>query len=83
MADLPKEVNEGNRWQCMCIPTLLKYLGTRANPWVSLPLTVIQRVWDQVYDTEKFGSRLSHTFAHNDEIHYMACIICSPLFVRG
>ena len=74
MADLPKEVAEGNRWQGMLILTLLKYLGTRANPWGLLPLTVIQRVWNRIYDTDEFGTRLSHTCAHNDKIHYMACL---------
>ena len=83
MADLPKEANEGNRWQGMLIPTLLKYLGTLANPWGLLPLTVIQLVWNRIYDTDEFGTKLSHTFTHNDKIHFMACLVCSPFFVRG
>ena len=66
---LPREVTEGHRWQTILIPTLLKYLGTRANPWEALPLSVVQRVWNRVYDTDEFGPKFSHAFVFNDSIH--------------
>ena len=80
---VPREATEGHRWQSILIPTLLKYLGTRENPWEVLPLPVIQRVWDRIYDTDEFGPKFSHTLTFNDAIYTKVCLFRSLAFVEG
>ena len=70
---LPKEVHDGKRWKTLFVLTILKYLGTRTDPWESPSIPVIQRVWDCVYHTDKYGTPFYHQIAFGDDIYYLVC----------
>lgn len=65
--NLPDGAQDHNRWSSAFVPTLLRYQGSRHNPWTwdargSVP--VIQKIWDVVY-----GDSLPHRVVAGDNVH--------------
>ncbi|KAH9856104.1 hypothetical protein C2E23DRAFT_857148 [Lenzites betulinus] len=68
--DLPTGAQDNDRWSNLFIPTLLKYQGSRHDPWSWDPnasAAVVQKIWDHVY-----GETLPHRVVVNDNVHKVA-----------
>ncbi|KAL7282943.1 hypothetical protein ACG7TL_002371 [Trametes sanguinea] len=69
-SSLPQGAQDGNRWKGVFVPTLLKALGTRDDPWNVTDqemVAIMQSIWDATY-----GSRLPFTIKVNDAVHALA-----------
>ncbi|KAI0744316.1 hypothetical protein C8Q80DRAFT_1272874 [Daedaleopsis nitida] len=69
-ADLPDGAHRNNTWKGVVLPTLLKYMGTRINPWTISDrefLSILQRVWTLAY-----GDDLKYNIEINDSVHGLA-----------
>ncbi|KAI0650193.1 hypothetical protein C8Q79DRAFT_1006481 [Trametes meyenii] len=69
-SDLPSAAHTHNAWRTKFIPTFLKALGTREDPWgISDRQTIgiLQPIWDAIY-----GEDVPWTIEVNDAVHSLA-----------
>ncbi|KAI0352291.1 hypothetical protein OH77DRAFT_813930 [Trametes cingulata] len=69
-ADLPAGAQDDERWSSVFVPTLLKYQGSRHDPWAWDPVSsaaVIQKIWDKVFD-----GKVVHKVAIGDNVYQVA-----------
>ncbi|OSD00949.1 hypothetical protein PYCCODRAFT_1468915 [Trametes coccinea BRFM310] len=69
-SSLPDGAQDNNLWKGVFLPTLLKALGTRDDPWSVTDkdmVATLQSIWNATY-----GSRLHHTVKVNDGVHSLA-----------
>ena len=76
--DLPAAAQINNRWRKVFVPTLIRYMGTRARPWAwddHSSVNSVQMIWDAVY-----GGRVQHVITFNDPVHF--CVSTCPIVLR-
>ncbi|KAI0364596.1 hypothetical protein BV20DRAFT_983097 [Pilatotrama ljubarskyi] len=69
-SDIPAAAHEQNAWKAKFIPTFLKAIGTRSDPWALNDremIKLLQAIWDALY-----GDRLPYVITANDSVHALA-----------
>lgn len=65
-SDLPDCAHVNNAWKRHFIPTLLAWLGSLENPWLSsdhITVTTLRKIWQAVY-----GDEDAYTIVANDRV---------------
>ncbi|OJT11159.1 hypothetical protein TRAPUB_12315 [Trametes pubescens] len=65
-SDLPQCATANNTWRRVFIPTLLAWLGSLDNPWLSsdiITVATLRKIWDAVY-----GADSPYTIVANDRV---------------
>lgn len=69
VTDLPAPAHLNNRWRKVFVPTLIRYMGTRARPWAwedRPSIQSVQMIWDAVYGE----GMAKHVVTFNDPVHF-------------
>ncbi|KAI0667183.1 hypothetical protein C8Q78DRAFT_1082317 [Trametes maxima] len=69
-SDLPSAAHKHNAWRTKFVPTFIKALGTREDPWgisEKQTIKILQLIWDVIY-----GEEVPWTIELNDAVHSLA-----------